>query len=227
MTYAITDNHTLSGAHQLTTPNVGGGIVPKFVVIRTFSDTGQNVVLGMQNESLKRSTHLLLANKAVYQLLPFTTKSWGVGASYWKGHTDLNSVSVTIGICPDLEGSFSWAHRHLDEILPLLVDKYRIREIMGRGRVLVAPGVSSDPHESFDLRAMQEYAIFDNAGGEGQYVTVMEGVHVYAGDNPCFPVLTKLNRGESVKVLRFYNGWALIAYDKLRGYVPEGFLMKS
>jgi N-acetylmuramoyl-L-alanine amidase len=255
-------------------PNTTGGtITPKFLVMHfTASHIADHAVDWFMNPSSKVSAHIVLdRDGSITQMVPFNVVGWHVGASYWKGHSGLNSHSIGIEVVnygfgggmrdglvqPRRKGDFDpakwgkpedWVHAEhplepgrplywqrfteeqlavLDWLTPMLVDHYRLREVVGHEEVAIPQGRKTDPGPAFPLRYFKQFADFRNGGAEGNYTVVVDDLNMRGGPGPEYTILSKLQRGTVVKVLKHEGKWALITIDNARGYVHESFIMKN
>ncbi len=115
----------------------------------------------------------------------------------------------------------------LDLITPLLVDHYKLREVVGHEEVATPQGRKTDPGPAFPLRYYKQFADFRNAGGGGTYTVVADELNLRGGPGPEYAIISKLTRGTAVKVLKVEGKWALVNVDTKRGYVHESFIMKT
>ena len=82
-------------------------------------------------------------------------RAWHAGASWWGGHTDINSASS--GIELDNNGSEPFADAQIDTLLRLLADiqaRHRIPRANFIGHADVAPGRKTDPSAFFPWRRL-------------------------------------------------------------------------
>lgn len=272
------NNDILSGpgvSHVRSPNTTGGGITPKFLIMHFTAITSASAtVQHLCNPATKVSAHLVLdRDGSITQLLPFNTKGWHCGPSLWRGHSDLNNVSVGIEIVnygptpfmrdglvhprrpgefnPEVEGQPSkWHHAAhplepgrmqywqlftssqfdaLDALTPLLVQTYKIREIAGHEEIAIPTGRKTDPGPAFPLDFYKQFADYGSTGSAGTYTVIVDDLNVRGGPGVKFAILTKLNKGDAVKVLTSggETGWALVEVDRSRGYVNTGFLKKS
>lgn len=115
----------------------------------------------------------------------------------------------------------------LDELVPLLVDTYNIREVISHEEIAVPQGRKTDTGPAFPLADYKEYADHGNARGEGNYLVIADTLNVRGGPGTSFETIDELKRGNNVKVIETKNDWSLISYDKSkRGYVYSTFLLK-
>jgi N-acetylmuramoyl-L-alanine amidase len=115
----------------------------------------------------------------------------------------------------------------LDLLVPLLVDTYNLRDVVGHEDIAIPSGRKDDPGPAFPLDHYRKFADHGNAGGEGRYLVVSEDLNVRGGPGTSFSVIGKLLRGDSVKVLKFDEKWALIVHGTARAWVHGSFLMKA
>lgn len=116
----------------------------------------------------------------------------------------------------------------LDELVPLLVDTYKLREIVGHEEIAVPSGRKVDPGPAFPLAHYKEYTEHGNGAGAGNYIVVADdGLNLRGGPGTSYKVIAELHRGDSVKVLQFEGEWALVQFDKKRGHVHSSFIMKA
>lgn len=81
------------------TPNVGGALSPKFLVMHFTSGSYAGAVSWLCNPKAKASAHLVVGEDGeVTQLAPFNRVTWHAGRSFWKGINGLNSHSIGIEI---------------------------------------------------------------------------------------------------------------------------------
>ncbi len=116
----------------------------------------------------------------------------------------------------------------LDEIVPLLVETYKLREIVGHEDIAVPSGRKVDPGPAFPLAHYKEYTEHGNGTGAGNYIVVAEdGLNLRGGPGTEYKIIANLKRGDSVKVLTFDGAWALVQVDKQRGHVHSSYIMKA
>lgn len=93
-------NHILEGdgIAQKETPNKGGVIEPKYLVLHyTASRSADAAIDWLCNPTAKASAHLVVGRDgSVTQLAPFNVKTWHAGISHWEGLTGLNQYSIGI-----------------------------------------------------------------------------------------------------------------------------------
>lgn len=115
----------------------------------------------------------------------------------------------------------------LDELVPLLVDVYKLREVIGHSDIAVPQGRKNDPGPAFPLSFYKQFADHANSGGAGMYVCTVQSLNVRGGPGTGFAVIATLKRGDSVKVLKHEGSWALIQFDDKKGFVYDAYLLKT
>lgn len=272
----VNEKHILEGdgIRFVPTTHKSGICNPKFVVMHfTCMLSIDGVVSWFKNDASKASAHLILdLDGTLTQMVPFNEKAWHAGASFYKGHSDLNAVGIGIeiinyGECysitpdgkyvvprrheefdvkkygkvedwvmiPDEKGKPVWWHKYtkaqlatLDELVPLLIDHYKIREVVGHSDIAIPKGRKNDPGPAFPMDFYRQFADHSNSASAGNYVATVDDLNVRGGPGAEFSVLAKLKRGDTVKVLNFVGDhWAMVQYDNKKGYVHTGYLMKS
>jgi N-acetylmuramoyl-L-alanine amidase len=93
-------NHQWEEAKWVPSPNIGGNIVPRFVVQHyTAGYTADSAVRTLTRKGSNVSAHLTVGlNGEVIQHVPFNVKAWHAGPSSWMGYTGLNNHSIGIEI---------------------------------------------------------------------------------------------------------------------------------
>lgn len=96
----LIQNHMMVFATDAPSPNRGGEIVPRFIVMHyTAGFTAQSAVSTLTNPSSRVSAHVTVdQNGLVYQHVPFNVKAWHAGPSRYAGYSNLNSHSIGIEI---------------------------------------------------------------------------------------------------------------------------------
>lgn len=90
--------HNLVGTQQQTTPNMGGTITPRFIVMHyTAGWSAEGSISWLTNKKSKVSAHLVIGRDgSITQLVPFNRKAWHAGPSAYEGFRNLNTYSIGI-----------------------------------------------------------------------------------------------------------------------------------
>lgn len=121
---------------------------PNFVIIHDTTNTSaEHAIATLTDPAREVSAHYLIGRDGtLYQLVDEQRRAWHAGASYWGGHTDLNSTSI--GIELDNTGAEPYAEVQIVRLLDLLRDikqRHRIPRNNFLGHGDVAPGRKVDP----------------------------------------------------------------------------------
>jgi N-acetylmuramoyl-L-alanine amidase len=133
---------------------------PDFVILHhTSNDTAERALQTLTNPARRVSSHYLVGRDGlVYQLVDERARAWHAGASYWGGHTDLNSASI--GIELDNNGEEPFSEPLIESLLVLLGEiqaRYRIPRANFLAHADVAPGRKADPSRYFPWRRLAEH----------------------------------------------------------------------
>lgn len=92
--------HTYASSISSPSPNKGGVIQPKFIVMHyTASWTVDSVLTRFANPSSRVSAHVTIdTDGTVYQHVPFNRRAWHAGKSAFGGYSGLNGHSIGIEI---------------------------------------------------------------------------------------------------------------------------------
>lgn len=111
------------------------------------------------------SAHYLITEQGeVIRLVEEAHRAWHAGASYWRGHKDVNSASIGIELDHPGHGLGyrNFADAQVDALVPLLhriMKQYDIPRANVVGHSDVAPGRKSDPGELFPWGRLAEYGL--------------------------------------------------------------------
>ncbi|MCR2834794.1 N-acetylmuramoyl-L-alanine amidase [Parerythrobacter lacustris] len=111
------------------------------------------------------SAHYLITEEGeVVRLVPEEHRAWHAGASYWRGHKDVNSASIGIELDHPghLLGYREFAEAQIDALIPLLhriVRQYDIPRANVVAHSDVAPARKVDPGELFPWSRLAEYGL--------------------------------------------------------------------
>lgn len=111
------------------------------------------------------SAHYLITEEGrVIRLVPEEKRAWHAGASYWRGHKDVNSASVGIELDhPGHElGYREFSEAQFEALVPLvarIVKEHDIPRANVVGHSDVAPARKIDPGELFPWDRLAEYGL--------------------------------------------------------------------
>ncbi len=111
------------------------------------------------------SAHYLITEEGeVVRLVPEEHRAWHAGASYWRGHKDVNSASIGIELDHPghLLGYRAFAEAQIDALIPLLhriVQRYDIPRANVLAHSDVAPARKIDPGELFPWDRLAAYGL--------------------------------------------------------------------
>ncbi len=111
------------------------------------------------------SAHYLITEEGkVIRLVPEEKRAWHAGASYWRGHKDVNSASIGIELDhPGHElGYREFSDAQFEALVPLvarIVKDYDIPRANVVGHSDVAPARKIDPGELFPWDRLAEYGL--------------------------------------------------------------------
>lgn len=111
------------------------------------------------------SAHYLISEAGEVTLMVQEDKrAWHAGVSFWRGHKDINSISIGIELDhPGHDGGNPpFADAQIDALVPLLgrmVKRYDIPRSNIVGHSDVAPARKEDPGEQFPWERLAEYGL--------------------------------------------------------------------
>lgn len=226
----INDNW-IDDAIEIESPNANWDppIKPKYIVLHgSLYDNADEQLAAFEEPTTKESTHLVVDGDTTYQLAPFTAKTWHAGVSYWQGYNGLNGFSI--GIHAILSpGKITATYATLDEIIPMLVEEYNIRDILHHYDIC-----DRDHHcKVFNISKFKKYVDYGNADCVGRFIVTLT-TKVRGGPHVNFEILDELSAGEGVKVLRYSDDrqWTCVLYSRKEdnqpkhGWVHESFLRR-
>ena len=109
------------------------------------------------------SAHYCITEEGeVIRLVPEDKRAWHAGASYWRGHKDVNSASIGIELDHPGHGLGyrEFDERQIDALIPLLhriIQQYDIPRANVVAHSDVAPARKTDPGELFPWDRLAEY----------------------------------------------------------------------
>jgi N-acetylmuramoyl-L-alanine amidase len=151
---------------ELPSPNWDERALPVTMVVLHYTEMEREAALRrLTDPEAKVSAHYFISEDGqVVSLVDEDKRAWHAGASYWRGHKDVNSASV--GIELDHPGHAlgyrAFADAQIEALVPLLNDIVRRHDIP-RANVVghsdVAPARKTDPGELFPWDWLAEYRL--------------------------------------------------------------------
>jgi N-acetylmuramoyl-L-alanine amidase len=152
---------------EVPSPNFNERAEPISMVVLHYTEmqSAEAAIERMCDPATEVSAHYLITEQGeVVRLVPEEKRAWHAGASYWRGHTDVNSRSI--GIELDHPGH-TWGYREFSDaqfeaLVPLLariVGEYGIPRANVVGHSDVAPARKIDPGELFPWDRLAEYRL--------------------------------------------------------------------
>jgi len=148
---------------ELPSPNWDERALPVTMVVLHYTEMECEAALErLTDPEAKVSAHYFIAEDGeVVHLVDEDKRAWHAGASYWRGHRDVNSASVGIELDNPghANGYRAFPEAQIDALLPLLADIVRRHDIP-RANVVghsdVAPARKVDPGELFPWDRLAE-----------------------------------------------------------------------
>jgi N-acetylmuramoyl-L-alanine amidase len=151
---------------ELPSPNWDERALPVTMVVLHYTEMEREAALRrLTDPEAKVSAHYFISEEGeVVRLVDEERRAWHAGASYWRGHRDVNSASV--GIELDHPGHAlgyrAFADAQIEALIPLVGDIVRRHDIP-RANVVghsdVAPARKTDPGELFPWDWLAEYRL--------------------------------------------------------------------
>lgn len=151
---------------ELPSPNWDERALPVTMAVIHYTEMERDDALRrLTDPEAKVSAHYFIGEDGeVVRLVDEDRRAWHAGASYWRGHKDVNSASV--GIELDHPGHAlgyrEFAEAQIEALIPLLHDIVRRHDIP-RANVVghsdVAPARKTDPGELFPWEWLAEYRL--------------------------------------------------------------------
>jgi N-acetylmuramoyl-L-alanine amidase len=142
--------------HELPSPNWDERALPVTMVVLHYTEMERDAALRrLSDPDAKVSAHYFISETGeVVRLVDEDKRAWHAGASYWRGHRDVNSASIGIELDNPghANGYREFPDAQIEALLPLLADIVRRHDIP-RANVVghsdVAPERKTDPGELF------------------------------------------------------------------------------
>jgi N-acetylmuramoyl-L-alanine amidase len=151
---------------ELPSPNWDERALPVTMAVIHYTEMEKESALRrLTDPAAKVSAHYFISEDGeVVRLVDEDKRAWHAGASYWRGHRDVNSASI--GIELDHPGHAlgyrEFAAAQIEALVPLLNDILRRHDIP-RANVVghsdVAPARKTDPGELFPWDRLAEYRL--------------------------------------------------------------------
>ena len=148
-------------------PNFNERTLPISMVVLHYTEMKpvESAIERLCDPEAQVSAHYVISEEGeVTRLVPEDKRAWHAGASYWRGHKDVNSASI--GIELDHPGHAlgyrEFAEAQIDALIPLLhriVKQYDIPRANVVGHSDVAPARKTDPGELFPWERLAEYGL--------------------------------------------------------------------
>jgi len=151
---------------ELPSPNWDERALPVTMVVLHYTEMARDEALQrLTDPEAKVSAHYFIAEDGeVVRLVEEGKRAWHAGASYWRGHKDVNSASIGIELDHPghANGYRGFAEAQIEALVPLLNDIVRRHDIP-RANVVghsdVAPARKVDPGELFPWDRLAEYRL--------------------------------------------------------------------
>ena len=148
---------------ELPSPNWDERALPVSMVVLHYTEMEREAALRrLRDPEAGVSAHYFISEAGeVVRLVDEGRRAWHAGASYWRGHKDVNSASVGIELDHPghANGYRPFAEAQIDALLPLVADIVR-RHDVPRANVVghsdVAPARKIDPGELFPWHRLAE-----------------------------------------------------------------------
>ena len=146
---------------ELPSPNWDERALPVTMAVIHYTEMAREAALDrLTDPDAKVSAHYFISEDGeVVRLVDEDRRAWHAGASYWRGHKDVNSASIGIELDhPGHGGGYrEFADAQIEALIPLLNDIVRRHDIP-RANVVghsdVAPARKEDPGELFPWHAL-------------------------------------------------------------------------
>jgi len=151
---------------ELPSPNWDERALPVTMAVIHYTEMEREAALKrLTDPEAKVSAHYFISEKGeVVRLVDEDKRAWHAGASYWRGHKDVNSASIGIELDHPghANGYREFAEAQIEALIPLLNDIVRRHDIP-RANVVghsdVAPARKTDPGELFPWQHLAEYRL--------------------------------------------------------------------
>ena len=151
----------------LPSPNFDERALPITMVVLHYTEMKpvETALERMCDPDAKVSAHYCITEEGeVIELVPEEKRAWHAGASFWRGHRDVNSASIGIELDHPghANGYREFAEAQFEALVPLLaaiVQDHDIPRANVIGHSDVAPARKIDPGELFPWDRLAEYKL--------------------------------------------------------------------
>ncbi|MEL7445457.1 MAG: N-acetylmuramoyl-L-alanine amidase [Pseudomonadota bacterium] len=147
-------------------PNFDERALPISMVVLHYTEMLDNQAIErLTDPEAKVSAHYIISEDGVVtRLVPEAQRAWHAGASYWRGHKDVNSASIGIELDHPghMNGYREFRKEQIDALIPLLtriIKQYDIARSNVVGHSDVAPVRKIDPGELFPWDRLAGYGL--------------------------------------------------------------------
>ena len=152
---------------ELASPNWDERALPVTMVVLHYTEmeSAEAALDRLTDPEAKVSAHYLIGEDGeVVRLVPEDKRAWHAGASFWRGHRDVNSASIGIELQHPGHalGYREFAEAQVEALVPLLhriVQTHDIPRANVVGHSDVAPARKTDPGELFPWDRLAEYRL--------------------------------------------------------------------
>ena len=148
---------------ELHSPNWDERTLPVTMVVLHYTEMERDAALErLTDPNARVSAHYFISEEGeVVRLVDEGKRAWHAGASYWRGHKDVNSASIGIELDHPghANGYRGFAEPQIDALVPLLhaiVRRHDIPRANVVGHSDVAPARKVDPGELFPWKRLAE-----------------------------------------------------------------------
>ena len=150
--------------HNFKSPNFNdrrSNNIEIIVIHYTALESTSNSLKYLCSKKNKVSSHYLISQRGkIYSLVSEKKRAWHAGKSYWRGNTDINSISIGIELDysnSETNNKFSLKlNSALIFLLKKLLKKYKIRNENILGHSDIAPYRKIDPGKHFPWKMLEE-----------------------------------------------------------------------
>ena len=152
---------------EVASPNFNERKLPITMVVLHYTEMKpvEQAIAKMCDPASDVSAHYLITEEGeVVRLVPEDKRAWHAGASYWRGHRDVNSASIGIELDHPghLGGYRPFSEAQFEALVPLLnrmIKEHDIPRANVVGHSDVAPQRKIDPGELFPWDRLAEYRL--------------------------------------------------------------------